>query len=49
VAGTTRGIGSQAWAAAAVDEELRRAMMMIAFINIKSSLVPLIEDLCAQI
>jgi len=24
-------------------------MMMIAFITIKSSLVPLIEDLCAQI
>ena len=29
--------------------EIGREMMMIAFITIKSSLVPLIEGLCAQI
>ena len=31
------------------DLGLERLMMMIAYITIKSSLVPLIEGLCAQI
>jgi len=37
------------WALGTIKVFQDAAMMMIAFITIKSSLVPLIEGLCAQI